>query len=293
MSRVVTFTCLSSTITMTVDESIPMTPSRRSKRFQPLVTPVKTDAFTDKSAVWTDDGPFYIRPTVLEDYQVLQDEGWQPNPQMQTAFRKSFQRNKSTAPVSRKARKPRTEAVEIETFEVGDTVLVKTQFTRNPSVGVIASMWEFQGGDDREDDESHMLVRIHWFQHPSELPRIRAKREHFEVSETSTNCHPLTPTTRTKCTLHSLHKLFFRRHVYYHTVPSQTFPLTVQVLCQSRANEAAGSPLLRKKVHHSTVASRSSLVATYTMTFIGQLTGFEFSLVPMRTLPVGLAGMSL
>lgn len=211
---------------MTVDD--PVTPSRRSKRFQPLVTPVKTGAFIDKSAVWTDDSPFYVRPTVLEDYQVLQeDEGWQPNPGMQTAFRKSFQRNRTTAPVSRKARRPRIETAEIETFEVGDTVLVKTQFTRNPSVGVIASMWEFQGSHDREDGKSHMLVRIHWFQHPSELPRIRAKREHLEVSDTSANRHPLTPTTRTKCTLHSLHKLFFRRHVYYHTVPSQTFPLTV------------------------------------------------------------------
>ncbi|OJA08263.1 hypothetical protein AZE42_02066, partial [Rhizopogon vesiculosus] len=166
-----------------VDESIPVTPSRRSKRFQPLVTPVKTDAFLDKSAVWTDN-PFYTRPTALEDYQVLQeDEGWKPDPGIQTAFRKSFKRTKSTVPVSRKASSARrswTEAAETETFEVGETVLVKTQFTQHPSVGVIASMWEFQGGEGWEDDKSHMMVRIHWFQHPSELPRIRAKREHLE-----------------------------------------------------------------------------------------------------------------
>ena len=140
----VTFACLSSTITMTVDESIPMTPSRRSKRFQPLVTPVKTDAFIDKSAVWTDDGPFYIRPTVLEDYQVLQDEGWQPNPQIQTAFRKSFQRNKSTAPVSRKSRRPRAEAVEIETFEVGDTVLVKLSLHGIRALGLLHQCGSFK-----------------------------------------------------------------------------------------------------------------------------------------------------
>lgn len=166
---------------------------RRSKRFQPLVTPVKTDAFLDKSAVWTED-PFYIRPTTLEDYQVLQeDEGWQPGLGMQTAFRKSFKRTKYTAPASRKslsARRSRTEVGETETFEVGDTVLVKTQFTKHPSVGVIASMWEFQGGEDWEDDKSHMMVRIHWFQHPSELPRVRAKRDHFEVSVPSAQSHP-------------------------------------------------------------------------------------------------------
>ncbi|KAG2154009.1 P-loop containing nucleoside triphosphate hydrolase protein [Suillus clintonianus] len=161
-------------------ESTPVTPSRRSKRFQPLVTPVKTDAFVDKSVIWTDP-PCYIRPTVYEDYQVLQeDEGWQPEPGMQTAFRKSFKRTKNTAPASRKGLSARRSAVQTETFEVGDTVLVKTQSTKHPSVGVIASMWEFQGGDDWEDDNSQMMVRVHWFQHPSELPRIRAKREHFE-----------------------------------------------------------------------------------------------------------------
>ncbi|KAG2038961.1 P-loop containing nucleoside triphosphate hydrolase protein [Suillus americanus] len=161
-------------------ESTPVTPSRRSKRFQPLVTPVKTDAFVDKTVIWTD-APCYIRPTVYEDYQVLQeDEGWQPGPGMQTAFRKSFKRTKNTAPTSRKGLSARRSAVETETFEVGDTVLVKTQSTKHPSVGVIVSMWEFQAKEDREGDNPQMMVRVHWFQHPSELPRIRAKREHFE-----------------------------------------------------------------------------------------------------------------
>ncbi|KAG1905407.1 P-loop containing nucleoside triphosphate hydrolase protein [Suillus fuscotomentosus] len=161
-------------------ESTPVTPSRRSKRFQPLVTPVKIDAFVDKTLIWTDP-PCYIRPTVYEDYQVLQeDEGWQPGPGIQTAFRKSFKRTKNIAPASRKGLSARRSAVETETFEVGDTVLVKTQSTKHPSVGVIASMWEFQGKEDKEGGNSQMMIRIHWFQHPSELPRIRAKREHFE-----------------------------------------------------------------------------------------------------------------
>ncbi|KAG1870761.1 P-loop containing nucleoside triphosphate hydrolase protein [Suillus subalutaceus] len=161
-------------------ESTPVTPSRRSKRFQPLVTPVKIDAFVDKTVIWTD-APCYIRPTVFEDYQVLQeDEGWQPGPGMQTAFRKSFKRTKNTAPTSRKGLSARKSPVETETFEVGDTVLVKTQSTKHPSVGVIASMWEFQGKEDREGENYQMMVRVHWFQHPSELPRIRAKRDHFE-----------------------------------------------------------------------------------------------------------------
>jgi hypothetical protein len=74
-------------------------------------------------------------------------------------------------------------------------------------------MWEFKGKEEREDDSSQMMVRVHWFQHPYELPRIRAKREHLEVSSTSTNWHPLIPTNRTKYILLSLHKLFFLLHV--------------------------------------------------------------------------------
>ncbi|KAG1835120.1 P-loop containing nucleoside triphosphate hydrolase protein [Suillus variegatus] len=144
-------------------ESTPVTPSRRSKRFQPLVTPVKIDAFVDKTLIWTDP-PCYIRPTVYEDYQVLQeDEGWQPGPGIQTAFRKSFKRTKNIAPASRKGLSARRSAVETETFEVGDTVLVKTQSTKHPSVGVIASMWEFQGKEGQggrkfTDDDQDSLV---------------------------------------------------------------------------------------------------------------------------------------
>jgi hypothetical protein len=220
-------------------ESTPVTPSRRSKRFQPLVTPVKTDSFVDKTVIWTD-APCYTRPTVYEDYQVLQeDEGWQPGPGVQTVFRKSFKRTKNTAPASRKGMSGRGSTIETETFEVGDTVLVKTQSTRHPSVGVIASMWEFKGKEIREDDSPQMMVRVHWFQHPSELPRIRAKREHLEVSGIFANCHPLIPTTRTKYILLSLHRLSFRLHVYYHIAPFPRF---------HRRKSAQSSKTLQKKV---------------------------------------------
>lgn len=270
-------------------ESTPVTPSRRSKRFQPLVTPVKTDAFVDKTVIWTD-APCYIRPTVYEDYQVLQeDEGWQPGPGVQTVFRKSFKRAKNTAPASRKGLSRRGSTIEAETFEVGDTVLVKTQSTRHPSVGVIASMWEFQGKEIREDDSPQMMVRVHWFQHPSELPRIRAKREHLEVSGTSANCHPLIPTARTKYILPSLHKPFFRLHVYYHIALS---PRSHRSHPQ-HANEATGSVLLQKRIKYSTAVLQSSLAVTFIMNSTGQLTNNKLSAALMKTSPMGLAGTLL
>ncbi|KAF7306437.1 Origin recognition complex subunit 1 [Mycena indigotica] len=75
-------------------------------------------------------------------------------------------------------------------FKVGDTVTVNTMAVHNgdrkPSVAVIVSMWELVLEDDEEEAEDgdenvgKLMVRIHWFLRPSELPRHRAKRECLE-----------------------------------------------------------------------------------------------------------------
>ncbi|KAF9227182.1 P-loop containing nucleoside triphosphate hydrolase protein [Gyrodon lividus] len=164
---------------------IPITPSRRSKRYQQLVTPVHPSAWADKSTFWTSE-TFYTRESTQEDYQVLaEDENWKPQPGMQTAFYRSFTRSKPLPPPSlradsrRKPRSSRSEHNNQEVFNVGDTVCVMTGAAKCRSVGVITSMWELRA-EESERDSSNMFIRIHWFQRPVELPRVRPVREHTE-----------------------------------------------------------------------------------------------------------------
>ena len=94
-----------------------------------------------------------------------------------------------------------------EVFRIGDTVLVDTQARSFPSVGVIVALWQpcannhaelgdtdIGDGDDgdvkkhkdkwwaRTDVNSQPSIRIHWFVQPSELPEVRAPRDHAAVS---------------------------------------------------------------------------------------------------------------
>ncbi|KAF8444819.1 P-loop containing nucleoside triphosphate hydrolase protein [Boletus edulis BED1] len=160
--------------------STQVTPSRRSKRYQQLVNPVHPSAWTDKSTSWSSE-PFYVRPSIPEDYQTLAvDENWKPASNMQTVFYRSFTRSKSLPPPSsRNKSRSRPEANTQEIFEVGDTVCVSTGSARYDSVGVIASMWELRMGKS-EGVQANMFIRIHWFQRPIELPRVRPRREHTE-----------------------------------------------------------------------------------------------------------------
>lgn len=72
-----------------------------------------------------------------------------------------------------------------ETLKVGDTVLVSTA-EKLPSVAVITSMWEVihqvDHSDDGDREERKMRVKVHWFLRPTEMARVRAKRDHIEVS---------------------------------------------------------------------------------------------------------------
>ncbi|KAF8134480.1 P-loop containing nucleoside triphosphate hydrolase protein [Boletus edulis] len=160
--------------------STQVTPSRRSKRYQQLVNPVHPSAWTDKSTSWSSE-PFYVRSSIPEDYQTLAvDENWKPASNMQTVFYRSFTRSRSLPPPSsRNKSRSRPEANTQEIFEVGDTVCVSTGSARYDSVGVIASMWELRT-DKLEGVQANMFIRIHWFQRPIELPRVRPRREHTE-----------------------------------------------------------------------------------------------------------------
>ncbi|KIJ60349.1 hypothetical protein HYDPIDRAFT_117246 [Hydnomerulius pinastri MD-312] len=164
---------------------IPITPSRRSKRYQQLVTPVHPSAWSDKSTFWSTE-PHHTRESIPEDYQVLaEDETWKPQHGMQTSFYNSLTRSKPIPPPSfgagsrRKPRSSRAEQVTQEVFNVGDTVCVQTGVAKYNSVGVITSMWEVKIKEP-EGEPSNMFIRIHWFQRPVELPRVRPRREHFE-----------------------------------------------------------------------------------------------------------------
>ncbi|KAG8214077.1 P-loop containing nucleoside triphosphate hydrolase protein [Butyriboletus roseoflavus] len=161
--------------------STQLTPSRRSKRYQQLVTPVHPNAWADKSTSWSSE-PFYVRPSVPQDYQALaEDENWKPSANMQTVFYRSFTRSTSLRPPSLKGkpRSSRSDASTREAFAIGDTVCVSTGTARYDSIGVITSMWELRA-DESEGAQANMFIRIHWFQRPIELPRVRPRREHTE-----------------------------------------------------------------------------------------------------------------
>ena len=180
------------------------TPSRRSKRFQQLVTPVHPNAWADKSTSWSSEA-FYVRSSIPQDYQSLaEDDSWKPMSDMQTAFYRSFTRSRTLVPSSLKD-KPRSSRSEASTreevFNVGDTVCVSTGTAKYDSVGVIVSMWELRV-DESEGMQANMFVRIHWFQRPIELPRIRPRREHTEVSRLVIHLCFIITTSKERSVLH-------------------------------------------------------------------------------------------
>lgn len=192
--------------------STPATPTRRSKRYQPLITHLAPTAWYDATTFWTHSEPCYARPSVPEDYEALREENssWEPKQGLLTRFYESFTRVVPGKPGSsvlgrRKPRsslrgKPGREANEKEVYHVGDIVCIRTGLmSKGLSVGVIVAMWDLKAVDGREEsdgddgegsedeggtgedmDARRIFVRIHWFQRPSELPNVRAKRDHYE-----------------------------------------------------------------------------------------------------------------
>ncbi|KAH8112691.1 P-loop containing nucleoside triphosphate hydrolase protein [Phellopilus nigrolimitatus] len=140
---------------------------RRSRRFQPLVASGSDLDSASSRIVWLG-VPLRARDARATD---LHDEdAFDADADAETAFYSGFVRLDA---VKKKAARE-------DTYRVGDTVLVKTQ-AKLPSVGVIVAMWEVRAQEDSDGEHDvYKKVKIHWFLRPTELPSIRARREHLE-----------------------------------------------------------------------------------------------------------------
>ncbi|KAJ7274394.1 P-loop containing nucleoside triphosphate hydrolase protein [Mycena haematopus] len=160
----------------------PKTPTRRSKRGQPIaVTSTSLSASSTKHK-WVGT-PVHDRPSqpehdmLPERFAIWQDQPEDERVEYKTLFYSAFQR---------------AERGDLSLFRVGDTIAVRTQAIykrdKKPSIGVIVAMWELipqttakeDGGEEEDPNAGRMMVRIHWFLRPTELAAIRAKRDHLE-----------------------------------------------------------------------------------------------------------------
>lgn len=173
----------------------PKTPTRRSKRGQPVVTAYAGGSST--GVAWTTRNPPRTRPIdPTLDLEGDDAEAWneldeEEQGKLETRVYDSFSRNKTTA-MKKKApgrKRATTETTTVtDTFCVGDTVLVSTS-SREPSIAVIAGLWETDLGAERPLAE-RMCIRLRWFLRPSQMPKIRAQREHLHVRASSLSCFP-------------------------------------------------------------------------------------------------------
>ncbi|KAJ7592617.1 P-loop containing nucleoside triphosphate hydrolase protein, partial [Mycena floridula] len=163
----------------------PQTPTRRSKRGQPI-TDTKNfakDKGVAASVAWNKN-PVHVRPIdPALDLTDDENEAWAKEEEedkgdLKTRIYTQFQKPSAKAAFrpakGKKAASRRSDGM--ETYNIGDTVLISTysiSVRKVPSVAVIVGMWETDFGDE----ESRKKVRIHWFIRPKELAGIRAKRE--------------------------------------------------------------------------------------------------------------------
>ncbi|KAF8072242.1 P-loop containing nucleoside triphosphate hydrolase protein [Lyophyllum atratum] len=171
-------------------KSVPLTP-RRSSRFQPLATPSRTKSDQSLHCTWVGE-PLCVRPTnpSLDLTQEERDEleKNEDGDEMETVFYRSFEMKNKAVKVYRskvkgKKKQKAGEQSDMTTFHVGDTILIKTDEIllqyKPPSIGVILAMWETREKDSEDESEpAKMRIRVHWFLRPTELPSIRAKRDH-------------------------------------------------------------------------------------------------------------------
>ena len=155
----------------------PTTP-RRSKRFQPFVDrDLEIEAF-EEITTWSGE-LLYSRAAKPDDLH--EEDSFDEGVEIETVFYNAFTREE---PRKKGKRKKHDDEVKEEPtlFNVGETVLVKTQ-AKLPSIGVIAAMWEVheKNPPEGEDVKSIMKVKVHWFLRPSELPNVRARRDHLAV----------------------------------------------------------------------------------------------------------------
>lgn len=116
------------------------------------------------------------RPTRVEDFtdsqrDKLEEEEYEID-QYSTRFYYTFDRPETIKSAHGKGKRPGTS---IETYKIGDTVLVDTAL--QASIAVIAAIWNIAG----PDGEAFNNVSIHWFLKPTQLASYRARREHLPV----------------------------------------------------------------------------------------------------------------
>ncbi|KAF7374895.1 Origin recognition complex subunit 1 [Mycena sanguinolenta] len=159
----------------------PKTPTRRSKRGQPIAV-ASTNLSESSKQEWVGpavhERPFQPEHDMLPDkFATWQEQAEDERAKYKTMFYSEFQRTQRGGDSSR--------------FRVSDTVAIRTHGVyrrdKTPSIGVIVAMWELfpQTTEEQEsgkEDENYgrMMVRIHWFLRPTELAAIRVKRDHFE-----------------------------------------------------------------------------------------------------------------
>ncbi|TFY56965.1 hypothetical protein EVJ58_g7313, partial [Rhodofomes roseus] len=178
--------CLVSSALSLLLEMSQGTPLRRSTRGQPV--PTRAPLQSSGSADTPSDEPVFEREATLSDlYEEERDNEDLDLSICRTLYYAQFTRRNVVA-VRRAVRvygrankakgKERVfgdEAAEI--FEVGDAVSVRTM-SRQASIAVIVAVLAVaaEGGTD----EKGCRVLVHWFNRPSELPAVRARREYEE-----------------------------------------------------------------------------------------------------------------
>ncbi|KAJ7497064.1 P-loop containing nucleoside triphosphate hydrolase protein [Mycena latifolia] len=157
----------------------PQTPTRRSKRGQPIAALFSNLSASSADDKWSGE-KVHERPMKPElDMVPERLAAWEDQPEderfeYKAVFYNAFQRTeRGTSPT---------------TFSVGDTVAIETQAMykcdKKPSIAVIVAMWELvpenRDTDEDSEEDTGIMVRIHWFLRPSELAAIRVKRDHLE-----------------------------------------------------------------------------------------------------------------
>ncbi|KAF9484856.1 P-loop containing nucleoside triphosphate hydrolase protein [Pholiota conissans] len=187
----------------------PQTPTRRSRRNQPIATPSnKLNQKNILECAWTGE-PIYVRQTnreldlLPEDLEEYQEKAQKDNDEdmedKETLFYEAF-KMKRKATSYRGAKGLQICKAAMQVYRVGTPVMVETdalsQIKRPPSVGLIVSMWQIRRkGEDVADDPSKMCIRVHWFLRHTEMANHRAEREHEEneIYYTLTSKDVITP----------------------------------------------------------------------------------------------------
>lgn len=160
---------------------------RRSLRGQPVVyTDISSHKSLDSKYLLSDTPPLHIRPTaasdVPDDLSILETDLSNYETRFYSHFQKAVPFIERPVNVYGKPRSKvgRNVLTTNETFSVGDTVLVRTM-SLEPSIAVITAIWTVTHLHVAGTGPPPLQVRIHWFVRPSQLARVRARREYHEV----------------------------------------------------------------------------------------------------------------